>query len=119
MRYSKAVSKKMRELSNLAYERELRLEMEVLAKQFKLWQDNQINVWDLEQAVHNFHNGAARELYKHYTMLKPAEALPYALFKNIITYEELPVEVVEEMKMIVSILYNYDRNGQEFFDETE
>ena len=86
---------------------------------FKLWQDNQINVWDLEQAVHNFHKGAARELYKHYTMLKPAEALPYALFKNIITYEELPVEVVEEMKMIVSILYNYDRNGQEFFDETE
>jgi hypothetical protein len=109
----------MRELSNRAYERELQLEMKKLAEQFKLWQDNQIDVWDLEQAVHKFHNGAARELYKRYTMLKPDEVLPYALFKNIITYEELPIEIVEEMKMIVSILYNYDRNRQEYFDETE
>lgn len=119
MRYSKAVAKKLRELANQAYERELQQEMKKLADQFKQWQDKQIDVWDLEQAIHKFHNGAARELYKRYTILKPIEVLPYALFRNIIAYEELPGEITEEMKMIVRNLYNFDKNRQKYFDESE
>ncbi len=119
MRYTKAVNKKMRELSNQAYERELRQELKKLAEQFKLWEDSQIDTWDLEQKVHKFHNGAARELYKRYDMVSPEMILPYALFKEIIMYEELPEEIVDDMKMRVSMLYDHKIAEQEYFNESE
>lgn len=112
-RFTKAVSKKMRELSNQAYERELRQELEKLAEQFLLWRDNQIDSWNLEEAIHKFHNGSARELYKWYTMSSPEEILPYALFKKIIAYEELPELIADEMKLIASNLYEHNRAEQE------
>ncbi|HWR07031.1 hypothetical protein [Sporomusa sp.] len=93
--------------------------MEKLAEQFILWQNNQIDIWDLEETVHKFHNGPAKELYQRYTMLSPVEVLPYALFKNLIAYEELPDAVADEMKMIASNLYEHNRVEQEYYDETE
>jgi hypothetical protein len=108
----------MRELSSQAYERELRKELENLAEKFTLWQENQMDIWDLEEAIHQFHNGVARELYKHYTMLSPEQILPYALYKNIIAYEEMPEEIADEIKMMAQ-LYRRNRDEQECFDETE
>ncbi|MBP2659093.1 MAG: hypothetical protein H6Q69_2125 [Firmicutes bacterium] len=108
MRHTKAISKKMRELSNQAYERELRKELENLAGKFTLWQENELGIWDLEEAIHQFHNGAARELYKRYTMTSPELVLPYALYKNIIAYEELPEEIADEIKMRTAL---YRNNG--------
>lgn len=119
MRYAKATSKKMRELSSQSYERELRKELETLAEKFKSWQDNQMDTWDLEEAIHKFHNGVARELYKRYNYLSPEEILSYALFQNIIAYEELPEEIADEIKMMTDIIYRNNREVQECFDETE
>jgi hypothetical protein len=99
VQYSKAVYKKMKELSGKAYERELRGEMEKLAEQFQLWRDNQIDTWDLKEAVHKFHNGPARKLYGRYTDLSPEQVLPYALHKGLVAYEELPEEIIDEMRM--------------------
>jgi hypothetical protein len=78
-----------------------------------------MDTWDLEGAIHQFHNGVTRELYKQYTMLSPEQILPYVLFKNIITYEELPEEIADEIKMMVDHMYRNNRNVQECFDETE
>lgn len=106
LRHTKAISKKMRELSNQAYERELRKELESLAGKFTLWQENELGIWDLEEAIHQFHNGAARELYKRYTMVSPELILPYALYNNIIAYEELPEEIADEVKMRTALYRN-------------
>lgn len=103
VQYSKEVYRKMRELSGKAYERELCEEMEKLAEQFQLWRDNQIDTWDLEEAVHKFHNGPARKLYTRYTDLSPEQVLPYALYKGLVAYEELPEEIVDEMKIKAGI----------------
>jgi len=119
MKYTKAIAKKMRELASQAYERELRRELEKLAEQFKSWQDEQIDTWDLENAVHKFHNGPARELYKRYTGLSPAEVLPYALFRKLITYEELPPEIDEEMRFMVDHIYTKYWTQEEPIHETE
>lgn len=103
MRYSKAAYKKMGELSKMAYERELRGEIEKLAEQFQLWRDNRIDIWDLEEAVHKFHNGPARKLYARYRELSSEQVLPYALHKGFVAHEDLPEEIVEEMRMKAGI----------------
>lgn len=99
MRYSKTAYKKMKELSGKAYERELHEEMDKLAGQFQLWRDNQIDIWDLEEAVHKFHNGPSRKLYARYTDLSPEQVLPYALHKGLVSDADLPEEIADEMRM--------------------
>ena len=99
LNYPKAVYKKMRELSGIAYERELRREMEELYAQFQLWRENQIDTWALEKAIHKFHNGPSRKLHGRYADLPPEMVLPYALHNGLIAFEELPEEIVDEMKL--------------------
>ena len=104
MEYTKAVCKRMRELVSVAYERELRLELEKLADQFQLWKEDKIDTFDLETCVHKFHNGAARTLYNRYTGLQPEMILPYSLKEGIIRKEECPAEIVDDMRDIAKIL---------------
>jgi hypothetical protein len=105
MQYTKAVHKQMRELANLAYERELRLELEKLAEQFQSWKENKIDAFDLEHHIHEFHNGVAREIYSRYNDLAPEMILPYALIEGLICDEECPTEILEDMREIGILLY--------------
>jgi hypothetical protein len=105
MQFSKAVRKRMRELVNMAYERELRSELEKLADQFELWKETKIDTFDLAEYVHKYHNGAARELYSRYNDLAPEMILPYALKEGHISDEECPAEIVDDMRAIAILLY--------------
>lgn len=109
----------MKELCSRAYERELRQEMGKLAQQFVQWQENKIDVWDLETAIHRFHNGTAKKLYQSYNTLTPDMLLPYALFNKIIAYEELPEAAADDIKAIARLLYEDEGCSQEDLDETE
>lgn len=98
MAYSKVIRKRLRELVGIAYERELRLELEQLDGKFQLWHDGAIDSFELEHCIHRFHNGAARELYCRYTDVPPELVLPYALANHLIADEELPEEAFAEIK---------------------
>ncbi|MGL5514959.1 MAG: hypothetical protein ACRDBM_17230 [Sporomusa sp.] len=105
MKYSKKVKKQMRELVGIAYERELRQELEKLAAQFQLWQQSKINTFDLEHRIHQFHNGPARVLYNRYTDLPAEMVLPYALSHGLISEGECPDEIADEMRMRARVIY--------------
>jgi len=66
---SKQTRKKLRELNQLAYARELNYHLEQLGEKFDEWRNNGIDCWDLNDLIHQFHDGASRDLYKvyHYT----------------------------------------------------
>jgi len=96
--YTKAVRKRLRDLVAMAYEKELSLEMEKLAGQFKLWQEGKIDVWDLEEAVHKFHNGPARKLYNRYNDVSPEVIVPYAVVRGLVSFDDIPQEIAEEMR---------------------
>jgi hypothetical protein len=106
MQYTKTVRRKMRELVNVAYERELRLELGKLAEQFQLWKEDKIDTFDLEHLIHKFHNGTARVLYNRYTDVPPEMILPYALTKGLICDNECPDEIVDEMRAKAIVLYD-------------
>ena len=54
--------------------------------------------WDLEEAVHKFHNGLAREIYNRYTDVRPEVIVPYAVAKGLVSFEDMPQEIAEEMR---------------------
>ena len=56
----------LRELAGRAYEIELSKCLMDLNEQFEKWKSGKINVWQLSDLIHQFHDGDSRELYKYY-----------------------------------------------------
>jgi hypothetical protein len=50
--YSKQAKKRMRELIGIAYERELRQELDTLYEQFQQWRQGTLDIWDMKELVH-------------------------------------------------------------------
>jgi hypothetical protein len=100
----KAVRKAIRELASLAYERELSIELSALRGKFDEWHRDVIDAFELEQAIHRFHNGAARELFNRYSsgaMLDHAVA--GAVIRGALQENELPEIAREHILRIVTV----------------
>ncbi|MGO8669837.1 MAG: hypothetical protein ACLQVD_00475 [Capsulimonadaceae bacterium] len=62
----KAVKRELRELAGKAYEVELSAHLKKLSRHFDAWKSGAIDCWDLQERIHNFHNGPARKLLSLY-----------------------------------------------------
>lgn len=99
MFYTKAVRKKLKQIVAVAYEKELQVELKLLAEQFKLWDEGKIDTWTLEESIHKYHNGPSKKLYCRYVDLPPEMVVPYALAKGLLSFEDIPDEISEDMKI--------------------
>lgn len=78
-----------RELAALAHERELSTALQTLQAEFERWQQGQIDCFELNQFVHEYHQGKSRKLYSHYDMADLEIVVPGAIYRGIITEDEL------------------------------
>ena len=95
---SKATKRKMRELAGIAYEREMIREMTKLAEDFTAWQAGDIDVWELNDRIHQFHDYTARDLWKLYAN-RPDERISTMRGINygVLTRDEIPDDVLEAL----------------------
>ena len=70
--------KVLRKLAALAYERELGESLAELGKGFDDWRAGEIDVWQLNDHIHRYHDGDSRDLWKKYNHLSPEELVGYA-----------------------------------------
>lgn len=78
-------------MAGQCYEKEITLALESLFEDFKKWEQSEITPWDLNDKIHHYHNGTARELYKLYEGLNDTTvALSQAVVKGIIKIEDVP-----------------------------
>ena len=100
----KAARRAIRELAGLAYERELAAELAKLRVEFDAWAAGDMNAFELEQAIHRFHHGVARELYNRYA---PGSTLPHAVAASImrgtISSTEIPAPAREHLDRLVAV----------------
>lgn len=90
MELTKAQRKHLRSLSGKAYERELSQALDDLFSRFQLWKKGDLPPWDLNQEIHEFHDGRSRDLYRLYIMnYDPIFCVAYALAKEIIGIDEV------------------------------
>jgi len=86
----KSQKRHLRELAGQCYEKEMSLALEKLYEDFKKWENEEITVWDLNEKIHEHHNGTARDLWKLYEHLNdPALSVCAALAKGIIKTEDV------------------------------
>ena len=97
----KAQRKELRRLAGVAYERELGSALAALEVQFREWHAGKLNVHELSDAIHAFHNGVARDLYVTYTRLEPRVAVAQAVARKVLRGDEVPPALREALQSLI------------------
>ena len=105
--------KNLRRLASVAYERELRKELMKLHDRFHDWLKDRMDAFALSDAVHEFHDGAARELYVFYTWGRPEMQVARAVVHGVLSRDEVPEPILDKLKSLIQF---FEENTEE---ETE
>ena len=95
--FTKAERKELRGLAGLAYERELDKALGLLEKKFEQWRKKKITVFELNDFIHKFHNGIARDLWSFYTHGNSGMIVAHAITKDIILKTEVAPGILEKL----------------------
>ncbi len=100
--FGKAQRKELRRLAGLAYERELGTALVALEAHFREWHAGRLDVHQLSDAIHEFHNGVARDLYVTYTRLEPQVAVAQAVARKVLRDDEVPPTLREALQALIT-----------------
>ena len=82
----------------LAYERELSDALAVVETGFQRWRDGEISAADLDNLIHEHHQGPSRKIWKMYSSASDWEiALPGAIHRGYLKVEDLPEDFWEAL----------------------
>lgn len=93
----KRIRRLIREYSSLAYEAELRLALQSLAKKFDTWRSGELSSFDLSDAIHEFHDGTSRDLWKSYNLGQAEWALARAVHSGALDRAVVPPELLDHL----------------------
>ena len=93
--YTKAQKKRLRQLRDTAYERELDHELVKLYRDFKKWRNKEIHGFELNDLIHKHHQGPSRELWKFYSYADIDTAVARAVKLDLIKKEEIPDDILQ------------------------
>jgi len=106
---AKSEKKHFRELSDRCYEIEMSEALEYLYGHFQKWKNKEITIWELNELIHQHHDGTARSLYSFYERINdPKAAVAKGISKGILKIEDVP----EESRRSLERLVEYFKNNQ-------
>lgn len=97
----KALKRLVREWAAIAHHRELGHALLKLRTQFDRWQRGEIAAAELNELIHEFHQGASREIWKRYDTSHLEPAIGSAVAAGILRREELPEELVTHVAGLI------------------
>lgn len=97
IRRSKKMRKAIRELVGLAHERELSAALSELEDKFKAWHAGEIDCFDLNDEIHQHHNGISRTLWSKYQG-DSEMILEIVVAQGVIEESEVPDELLAAIK---------------------
>jgi hypothetical protein len=92
---TKAERKILRKLAALAYERELTRCLSRLESNFADWRASRIGVAELNDSIHEYHDGSSRNLWTKYSRISPEEVVGIAVAEGILEQDDVPDAVCE------------------------
>jgi hypothetical protein len=115
---TKSQRRRIRELAGMAYDRELARELTALETEFVRWRAGSINVHDLCERIHEFHQGPNRRLFMTYTGSTIELALAAAIANGIITEAEAGPDILGLLRSGIEFArwYSKEEGGNESDD---
>jgi hypothetical protein len=107
---SKKLKSQIREHANRAWEAEMRAALGSLSAKFEEWRAGTMSTADLDAAIHEYHNGIAREIWNRFSTNDKRIALAHAVAVGLIAKDSLPVEVVEQIKVATAYFEEQGRD---------
>jgi hypothetical protein len=98
----------IRELARAAYEIELGRALAKLRGQFARWERDEVTAFDLEKAIHKFHEGPARELFMRYTSGMLDLAVAHAIVTGLLDRAKIDPEVLAPLGRAFSFYESQD-----------
>lgn len=98
---SKNTQKAIREFAGVAYERELSAAFRALHGEFSHWANGEIDAFQLNEKVHEFHQGISRELYGRYVGMDAEFGVASALLRGILSRAEVGEPVYTSVEGII------------------
>lgn len=93
--YTKNIRRKLNDLADIAYERELEQALEHLFRKFQGWKENKIDCFKLNQSIHEYHEKKSQEMWNLYKG-GDSDFLVYRAIKlGFLPKSEVPDEVLE------------------------
>ncbi len=109
--HTKSESRHIRRLADIAWERQLRDALNVVGGVISEMASGKLSPFDANMAVHQFHNGIARELFFTYSRGNPWDAVCRALYEGVLTEDDLvnvSDKVRTEMKQYADCFQEYE-----------
>ena len=89
----KAIRRQLRELTQMAHDRELGLYLSELESRFRQWREGEIGPSELSDLIHEFHEDAARAVHGTYTNLDEEQSVARAIGIGLLRQGEVPEEI--------------------------
>jgi hypothetical protein len=93
LQISKKAKQQLCELAGIAYERELRQALKPVEQALADMHAGKCDAFAVSEVIHQFHQKPARDLWVQYNQMETDFSVSAALLDNIISPEEIPVEV--------------------------
>ncbi len=101
---TKSQKRRLREWAAVAYERELAAAMSALLAEFRRWEAQEMDVFQLNERIHEFHSGTSRALYNRYTGGDTTFSVAYAINAGLLTREEIGDDLFSLVENMVGVL---------------
>ena len=99
--FTKSQRKEIRRLGGIAYQRDLELATGKLENEFVRWRKGEIDVFELNQRIHDFHDGPSRDLYKFYVLGEFHWGVASGLASGILDESEVDADIRQKMTGLI------------------
>lgn len=108
---SKQIKRALRDLAGRAHEEELARALRPLAEAFDAWRAGRLDVWQLNDLIHRYHDGPQRQLWKRYADLGPLATpmVAHAIVAGILYRAAIPPDVLEYLSAAIAV---YERDAK-------
>jgi hypothetical protein len=109
----KPVKRILRELADRAHEIALRKALTDLSHDFDAWRRAEIDSFELAHRIHEFHQGADRQIHLRYTR---SVDLPFLVVQSVreglIDLADVPAEALPHLEQIFDLYRDLDRRNE-------
>ena len=110
-RVSKSLSKELRRHADRAWNAEMGAALGALAAKFDEWRAGSLSCADLDSAIHAYHDGTARDIWRRFSESDRKMPLAHAVAAGFIDENSLPTEVQEHIASLVEFFREQERGA--------
>lgn len=99
----KRLKRLVREWAGVAHDRELSKALLNLWAHFQRWQRGELSATELNDVIHQFHNGASRNIWKTYATNRLESAVAFAVATGVLRADELPSELRQHIAGLIEV----------------